>query len=100
MAPFKTDVSQATAAAFQPQAIDPPTVRLAGVRLHDLPHTFASRAAMNRETLRMIGRLLGRRGTISTSLYVDFDDDGSGLGCPDLHLTHRVDGFGKKLSSF
>lgn len=32
---------------------------LSRVRLHDLRHTFASHAAMNKETLPMIGRLLG-----------------------------------------
>lgn len=32
---------------------------LRNVRLHDLRHTFASHAAMSKETLPMIGRLLG-----------------------------------------
>lgn len=32
---------------------------LPGLRVHDLRHTFASHAAMNKETLPMIGRLLG-----------------------------------------
>jgi len=48
---------------------------LRGVRLHDLRHTFASYAAMRKETLPMIGRLLGHRSTQSTSRYVHFDDE-------------------------
>lgn len=47
---------------------------LVGVRLHDLRHTFASHAAMNKETLPMIGRLLGHRSTQSTSRYGHLDD--------------------------
>ena len=39
----------------------PEQAGVAGVRLHDLRHTFASHAAMNKETLPMIGRLLGHR---------------------------------------
>ncbi|SFO44931.1 site-specific integrase [Sphingomonas sp. OK281] len=48
--------------------------QLTGVRLHDLRHTFASHAAMNKETLPMIGRLLGHRSTQSTSRYAHLDD--------------------------
>jgi len=48
---------------------------LPGVRVHDLRHTFASHAAMNRETLPMIGRLLGHRNTQSTSRYAHLDDN-------------------------
>ncbi|WP_174298357.1 tyrosine-type recombinase/integrase [Sphingomonas bacterium] len=48
---------------------------LRGVRLHDLRHTFASHAAMNKETLPMIGRLLGHRSTQSTSRYAHLDDE-------------------------
>ncbi len=48
---------------------------LFGVRLHDLRHTFASHAAMNRETLPMIGRLLGHRSTQSTSRDAHLDDN-------------------------
>lgn len=48
---------------------------LLGVRVHDLRHTFASRAAMNRETLPMIGRLLGHHNTQSTSRYAHLDDN-------------------------
>ena len=46
---------------------------LPGVRVHDLRHTFASHAAMNSETLPMIGRLLGHRNTQSTSRYAHLD---------------------------
>lgn len=45
------------------------------VRLHDLRHTFASHAAMNKETLPMIGRLLGHRNPQSTARYAHLDDE-------------------------
>ena len=45
-----------------------------GVRLHDLRHTFASHAAMSKETLPMIGRLLGHANPQSTTRYAHFDD--------------------------
>jgi len=48
---------------------------LRGVRLHDLRHTFASHAAMNKETLPMIGRLLGHKNHQSTARYAHLDDD-------------------------
>lgn len=48
---------------------------LSQVRLHDLRHTFASHAAMSKETLPMIGRLLGHRNPQSTSRYAHLDDE-------------------------
>lgn len=45
------------------------------VRLHDLRHTFASHAAMQKETLPMIGRLLGHARPQSTSRYAHLGDD-------------------------
>jgi integrase len=45
------------------------------VRLHDLRHTFASHAAMGKEALPMIGRLLGHTNPQSTSRYAHLDDD-------------------------
>lgn len=48
---------------------------LAGVRLHDLRHTFASHAAMNKETLPMIGRLLGHAKAASTARYAHLNDE-------------------------
>jgi integrase len=45
------------------------------VRLHDLRHTFASHAAMNKETLPMIGRLLGHSNPQSTARYAHLGDD-------------------------
>ena len=45
------------------------------VRLHDLRHTFASHAAMNKETLPMIGRLLGHATVQSTARYAHLDDE-------------------------
>ncbi len=48
---------------------------LPGVRIHDLRHTFASHAAMNKETLPMIGRLLGHANHQSTARYAHLDDD-------------------------
>ena len=47
---------------------------LANVRLHDLRHTFASHAAMQAETLPMIGRLLGHATIQSTARYAHLDD--------------------------
>ena len=47
---------------------------LRGLRVHDLRHTFASHAAMNKETLPMIGRLLGHANAGSTARYAHFDD--------------------------
>lgn len=48
---------------------------LSGVRLHDLRHTFASHAAMNKEALPMIGKLLGHRQIQSTSRYAHLNDE-------------------------
>ena len=52
-------------------------------RLHDLRHTFASHAAMGKESLPMIGRLLGHASVKSTARYAHFDDahllDAAGL---------------------
>ncbi len=48
---------------------------LPGLRIHDLRHTFASHAAMNKETLPMIGRLLGHASVKSTARYAHLDDD-------------------------
>ena len=43
-------------------------------RLHDLRHTFASHAAMGRESLPMIGKLLGHACVKSTARYAHLDD--------------------------
>ena len=48
---------------------------LPGLRVHDLRHTFASHAAMNKETLPMIGRLLGHASVQSTARYAHLDDE-------------------------
>lgn len=48
---------------------------LTDVRLHDLRHTFASHAAMNKETLPMIGRLLGHANVQTTARYAHLDDE-------------------------
>jgi integrase len=48
---------------------------LEGVRIHDLRHTFASHAAMSKETLPMIGRLLGHATPQSTARYAHLDDE-------------------------
>jgi len=48
---------------------------LSNVRIHDLRHTFASHAAMNKETLPMIGRLLGHRNLSSESRYAHLSDE-------------------------
>jgi integrase len=47
---------------------------LGKLRIHDLRHTFASHAAMNQETLPMIGRLLGHANHQSTARYAHLDD--------------------------
>lgn len=49
-------------------------VGLNDVRLHDLRHTFASHAAMSRENLPMIGKLLGHARVASTARYAHLDD--------------------------
>lgn len=49
-------------------------VGLDDVRLHDLRHTFASHAAMSRENLPMIGKLLGHARVASTARYAHLDD--------------------------
>lgn len=47
---------------------------LGDVRLHDLRHSFASRAAAMSETLPMIGKLLGHSKVASTARYAHLDD--------------------------
>ena len=49
--------------------------KLPEVRIHDLRHTFASHAAMSKETLPMIGRLLGHANHQSTARYAHLDDE-------------------------
>ena len=49
--------------------------KLGNLRVHDLRHTFASHAAMNKETLPMIGRLLGDVSPGSTARYAHLDDE-------------------------
>lgn len=48
---------------------------LGKLRIHDLRHTFASHAAMSKETLPMIGRLLGHASHQSTARYAHLDDE-------------------------
>lgn len=48
---------------------------LGKLRIHDLRHTFASHAAMSKETLPMIGRLLGHINHQSTARYAHLDDE-------------------------
>lgn len=50
------------------------TAGLRDFRLHDLGHTFASHAVMNRKNLPMIGKLLGHRCIKSTARYAHLDD--------------------------
>ena len=49
--------------------------RLDGVRLHDLRHTFASRALALGESLTMIGKLLGHRKVQTTARYAHLAQD-------------------------
>jgi len=44
------------------------------LRLHDLRHTYASRALMQGETLQMAGKLLGHRRTATTERYAHLED--------------------------
>lgn len=48
---------------------------LGKLRIHDLRHTFASHAAMSKETLPMIGRLLGHANHQWTARYAHLDDE-------------------------
>ena len=48
--------------------------KLGNLRLHDLRHSFASRAAAMSETLPMIGKLLGHSKVSSTARYAHLDD--------------------------
>lgn len=48
---------------------------LGKLRIHDLRHTFASHAAMSKETLPMIGRLLGHANHQSTARCAHLDDE-------------------------
>ena len=63
---------------------------LAGVRIHDLRHTFASHAAMNKETLPMIGRLLGHGNVQTTARYAHLDDS---------HLLEAVQKIGSTVAA-
>ncbi|GGD47813.1 tyrosine-type recombinase/integrase [Croceicoccus pelagius] len=48
--------------------------RVKDVRLHGSRHTYASHAVMGRESVPMIGRLLGHATVKSTSRYAHFED--------------------------
>lgn len=48
--------------------------RLADVRLHDLRHSFASKAARTHENLPTIGKLLGHVSVVTTARYAHLDD--------------------------
>jgi integrase len=43
-------------------------------RLHDLRHTYASRALMQGETMQMAGKLLGHKRTSTTERYAHLED--------------------------
>ena len=44
------------------------------LRVHDLRHTYASRAAAMSETMPVIGKLLGHRKPTTTQRHTHFDD--------------------------
>jgi len=64
---------------------------LGKLRIHDLRHTFASHAAMSKETLPMIGRLLGHANHQSTARYAHLDDE---------HLLDAVQQVGDAVQTF
>ncbi|MBK7285214.1 MAG: tyrosine-type recombinase/integrase [Sphingomonadales bacterium] len=72
-------LERANAAAFEGNLAHldqgSPEAGLDKLRIHDLRHTFASHAAMNKETLPMIGRLLGPANPPSTARYAHLDDE-------------------------
>ena len=47
---------------------------LAGVRIHDTRHTYASQGVMNGVALTTVGRLLGHRKRATTAIYAHLDD--------------------------
>ena len=47
---------------------------LAGLRIHDLRHSWASQGVMNGVGLTTVGRLLGHRRRESTAIYAHLDD--------------------------
>jgi integrase len=59
-------------------------------RLHDLRHTFASHAAMSKESLPMIGKLLGHSCIKSTARYAHLDD---------AHLLDAAEAIGRAIES-
>lgn len=63
-------------------------VGLRNFRLHDLRHTFASHAVMSRESLPMIGKLLGYRCIKCTARYARLDD---------AHLIDAVEEIGRAI---
>ena len=48
---------------------------LAGLRIHDLRHSWASQGVMNGVGLTTVGRLLGHRRRESTAIYAHLDDN-------------------------
>ena len=48
---------------------------LAGVRIHDLRHTYASVAVQNDLTLPLIGKLLGHKSVLTTARYAHLADN-------------------------
>jgi len=63
-----------------------PAAKLAGVRLHDLRHSFASFALADGASLPMIGKALGHANSRSTERYAHLADD------PLRALSERVAG--------
>jgi integrase len=51
-----------------------PHARITPLRLHDLRHTFASHAAIEKENAAMIGKMLGHRSTDSVQRYMHLAD--------------------------
>jgi integrase len=51
-----------------------PHARITPLRLHDLRHTFASHAAIEKENAAMIGKMLGHSGTDNVQRYMHLAD--------------------------
>ena len=64
---------------------------LAGVRIHDLRHSFDSIAVSGGASLPIIGALLGHAHSVTTQRYAHLNDD---------HLRAASDAVGRQINEF